>query len=378
VLAPALVPLGCGGNERASGVQLVASSRLSAGASHTCLLAEDGHVSCWGSNVDGQLGTGDTVDRSAPVAVTGIADAVAVSAGSYHACVVLANRGVSCWGWDSYGQVGTDPVTASPNAFVVPGLSHVTAVATGGYHTCALDLMGAGQCWGQNDLGQLGTGATANSVTPRHVFSLPKSGQITAGGRHSCTIVRDGFHDGTVQCWGSNNSGELGDGSTAERVFPVVVSGLDGAVAVTAGFNHTCALLDDGSVQCWGANEHGQLGDGGESGAQSAQPVQVHGLRAKAIAAGYNHTCAIVQSGAALCWGANSAGQLGDGTTVDRAEPVSVRDLLDVTDLAGGAFHSCARTADRNVFCWGLNESGQLGDGTSTPHSLPAPILEQP
>jgi len=377
VLMLALFPIGCGSRMPAANLEGTTTSRLSAGASHTCLLKEDGSVSCWGSNVDGQLGSGDTVDRNAPVSVTGIEHAVAVSAGSYHACVVLADGSASCWGWDSYGQVGKQPVTASPLASTIPELSHVSAVATGGYHSCALDDEAGGHCWGQNDVGQLGNGANTSTIVPSSVFSLPKSKQIAAGGRHSCSVVQDGFHDGTVQCWGNNDSGELGDGSTTERVFPTLVSNLETAVAVAAGFNHTCALLSDGRIECWGANEHGQLGDGGESGTHSAEPVEVPGLRATAVAAGYNHTCAVLTNGEAMCWGANSAAQLGDGTTIDRAEPVRVLELSDVTSIAGGAFHSCAQTAAGAVFCWGLNESGQLGDGTLNPHTVPAPILEQ-
>lgn len=377
VLLVALV-VGCGSPARASSAVTPAVSQLAAGASHTCVVTEQGRVACWGSNVDGQLGDGSTEDRSTPAPVLGVENALGVASGSYHACALLADGTAQCWGWNSYGQVGAEASIASTTATPVAGLERLIGIAAGGYHSCALDDAGKGSAWGQNDLGQLGDGGTRARATPAAVFSLPKSAAIAAGGRHSCALVKDGFHDGTVQCWGANGSGELGDGSTEARAFPVPVVGITDAVAISAGFTHSCALRANGEVACWGANDHGELGDGGQSGAQSAIPVKVAGLTATRIATGYNHSCALASDGKVACWGANAAAQLGDGTTMDRFEPTPVLGLSQATALAGGAFHTCALTREHGVSCWGLNDSGQLGDGTTAPHALPAPILGLP
>jgi alpha-tubulin suppressor-like RCC1 family protein len=374
----AICAAGCGGPAHASAAPPSAVPQLAAGASHTCVVTSASQVSCWGSNVDGQLGDGNTGDQSVPATVLGIESARGVVAGSYHACALIGDGSAECWGWNSYGQVGAQASIARTTAAPVADLAGVTGVATGGYHSCALAQGGTGSCWGQNDLGQLGDGSSLDRDSPAAVFSLPKSDVIAAGGRHSCAVVHDGFHDGTVQCWGANGTGELGDGSEEERTFPVPVLGLSDAVAVTAGFTHSCALRQSGRILCWGANDHGQLGDGGESGAASSVPVLVQGLQATAVAAGYNHTCAILPNGTVACWGANGAGQLGDGTTLDRSEPTTVRGLQGAAHIAGGAFHTCAATGAGIVLCWGLNDSGQLGDGTTAPHSEPAPVLDLP
>lgn len=371
-----LLPLSCAHNAPQTAALSVSQTRISAGASHTCVLSDTSELSCWGSNVDGQLGDGTTQDRHAAVVVLGVSGATAVSAGSYHGCALLQSEEVSCWGWNSFGQTGTEAGLALRRASTVDGLMHVRAIASGGYHSCALSTDGSGRCWGQNDVGQLGDGGELDHSMPAAVFALPASSQIVAGGRHGCALVKDGFHDGTVQCWGSNDAGELGDGTTERRPIPTLVAGVNDALQLAAGFTHTCALHRDQSVSCWGANDQGQLGDGGASGGYSPTPQHVADLRATAIAAGYNHTCAIrAQDRKLACWGANSAGQLGDGTRTSRSTLVVVSGLDAVAEAAGGSFHTCALTGRGGIQCWGENDAGQLGDGTTTPHALPAPIV---
>jgi alpha-tubulin suppressor-like RCC1 family protein len=144
---------------------------------------------------------------------------------------------------------------------------------------------------------------------------------LGAGDRHTCALLADG----RVQCWGYNRAGQLGDGTTTQRSTPTTVTGLGGrATALAAGWSHTCALLADGRVQCWGNNSLGQLGDGTTT--QRSTPTTVTGLggMATALAAGGEHTCALLEGGRVQCWGYNSAGQLGDGTTTSRSTPVTV------------------------------------------------------
>ena len=212
--------------------------------------------------------------------------------------------------------------------------------------------------------------------------------QVVAGGSHACVLR----HDGAVKCWGANGSGQLGLGDTAARgdganeladTLPIVsLGGGRTATAVAAGTSHTCALLDNGTVKCWGANGSGQLGLGdtaarGDSAGEMGDSLPAvslgTGRSAVAIAAGDQHTCALLDDGAVKCWGANASGQLGLGDTIARGDGASeMGDNLPSVDLgtgrtataiAAGGTHTCALLDDGVVKCWGANASGQLGLG---------------
>jgi alpha-tubulin suppressor-like RCC1 family protein len=300
------------------------------GGSHICALTSESTVKCWGTNTYGQLGDGTTTGRDAPVDVC---------------------------------ATGTAPpcTPASDNV-----LSGVTAIAVGGEHTCALlDAGGALKCWGRNNVGQLGDGTTATRTTPVDVSNLGSGvAAISAGSAYTCALTSAGG----VKCWGRNNQGQLGDGTTTDRDEPADVPGLtSGVAAVAAGTSHTCAITTAGGLKCWGLNSQGQLGDGTNTGRTT--PVDASGLSSgvTAVAPGNFHTCAVVEGGV-KCWGFNNYGQLGDGTTTRRFTPVI--DVLGLTSgvaaVAAGGSHSCALTSAGAVKCWGRNRTGQLGDGTST------------
>ena len=296
-----------------------------AGAEHTCGLGFGGSVKCWGTNFAGQLGDGTNVDRNAPVDVVGLGRGVtAIATGSEHTCAVIAG-GVRCWGANFSGQLG-DGTNANRNSPVdVSGLSWgVTAIAAGAEHTCAV-VAGGVKCWGANFSGQLGDGTNANHNTPTDVSGpgLPVTA-LAAGGSHTCALSAGG----AVKCWGTNFTGQLGDGSNVGRNAPVDVLGLPRRVtAIAVGGSHTCALSAAGAVSCWGTNSSGQLGDGTRAHRNVPVAVSRLGRGMTAIAAGGEHTCALTDLGAMQCWGANASGQLGDGTNVSRDAPVDVAGL---------------------------------------------------
>lgn len=231
-----------------------------------------GSLRCWGSNGYGQLGNASyTPIASSPVLIP-VWGTAAISAGFGHTCRRGSSGGVDCWGLNNYGQVGNN---GSSNVWWPAGLTitDATSVSAGGFHTCAARSSGAVLCWGSNSYGQLGTGTTSDVLTPMTVNGLADVTAVSAGGSGYTCALRT---DGSVQCWGSNNYGQLGNGSTSNAMSPMTVSNLSGVTEISAGGNHTCALRAGGEVQCWGSNAHGQLGN--LSMASSPIPVSVMGL----------------------------------------------------------------------------------------------------
>jgi alpha-tubulin suppressor-like RCC1 family protein len=240
-----------------------------------------------------------------------------------------------------------------------PALRPITAVATGDFHSCALLADGTARCWGRNDDGQLGNGTTTDSSTPVTVTGLTDAVAMTAWRGHSCALLADG----TARCWGRNDSGQLGNGTTTDSSTPVT-----DAVAISTAGDHTCALLADHTVACWGRNDSGQLGNGTTT--DSSTPVTVTGLTdVTAIAAGTT-TCALLAVRSVRCWGRLP----GSGTGVFSSATVPIDGLGNVAAISSGDTHTCALLADHTAVCWGENRSGQLGNGSDTASSVPVAV----
>lgn len=386
------------------------------GFNHTCALLSGGIVKCWGNNIHGQLGLGDTETRGdapgemgaslPPVDLGAGAVVTALAAGDQHTCALLVGGVVKCWGNGFFGQLGlgdTEPRgdeagemgDALPPVDLGPGLT-ATAISASGLHTCALLSNGAVKCWGYDALGQLGLGTTAwVGDEPGELAASPgvDLGQgvvavaVATSYDHSCALLSGG----AVKCWGDNASGQLGLGDTLSRgdepgemgdALPAAQLGPGvTAVSITAGYATTCALLSSGAVKCWGLNNGGQLGLGdiqnrgdasGEMGDALLAVDLGQGVTALSVVAAHDHVCALLSSGAVKCWGSNDHGHLGQGDLVWRGnEPGEMGDALPAVDLGpgavpsalhGGEYHTCSILGAR-MKCWGNNLAGQLGLG---------------
>jgi alpha-tubulin suppressor-like RCC1 family protein len=286
------------------------------GYDHSCAVLSDGGLSCWGSNAQGQLGTGTSVGSASPVPVPGLTNVTNVDVGGLpgHTCALTASHSVYCW-----GNASSDPSDPENAKRATPQLvSQLVAVAAGvsvgGKHSCALLTFGTVECWGDNAYGQLGNGTLLNADAPSASLNAGAT-LLAAGGNNTCVITPEM----RVECWGSNSAGQLGNsavqvGPGFASSGPVTVEGIESATRLSVGSAHACATLAQGTVQCWGDNRNGELGNG--STVDSTQPVSVSGIAtARGIAAGGYHTCALTETGRVYCWGSNLLGQLGLGTT---------------------------------------------------------------
>jgi alpha-tubulin suppressor-like RCC1 family protein len=373
--------------------ELTGVIQLDAGGKHACAVTSGGGAKCWGLNFKGQLGDGTNSHRSAANDVAGLTSGVASVAASRgwvtdsgeglgHSCAVTVSGGVKCWGANDYGQLGDGTTTSRLTPVDVTGLSApATAVATGWIHTCALLQGGAVQCWGRNQAGELGDGTTTQRTTPVGVSGLASgTAEIAAGPAFTCALTSGG----AIKCWGANNKGQLGDGTTTDRLAPVDVVGLGiGVVRVTVGgilpssgptSGHSCAITTSGGVKCWGSNNVGQLGEG--SVTDRLTPFDVQGLTSGAVgvsaggtrsyfySGAVGHSCAVTSGGEVRCWGSDSCGKLGDGggpggdpfcdSSGYSSVPVSVTvPSAPASAVSAGGNITCAIASAGRVTCWG-------------------------
>ncbi|MFV8750682.1 RCC1 domain-containing protein [Nannocystaceae bacterium ST9] len=321
------------------------ATSISVGGQHTCALLQDGGLRCWGLADRGQLGYGNLSNLGDDESLVGLAGigippVIAVRTGSRHTCARLGGGTVRCWGKNDAGELGyaTSGVVLEdslPGSDVDLG-GATTLLELGWNHACARFIDGGMRCWGWGDSGRLGLAslttigddevpATAGlvSAVPIGLPANTEIADVSLGGNHGCALLQGGY----VLCWGANASGQLGQGDVAivgddetpASRPPVQMNG--SAVQVAAGGSHTCALLDDGKVRCWGDNSVGQLGLGntmniGDDELPSAVDPVMLGGAAKQIAAGANHTCALLTSNEVVCWGQNNFNQLGLGSSV--------------------------------------------------------------
>ena len=367
---------------------------LDAGYEQTCAVSYEGDLYCWGLNNHGQLGIGNTTNQSSPQLVDDTANWKQIAAGRLYSCFLDTSNNVYCTGENAEGQLGIGFQT-SPFTETGSSVGGFATVATGYNHACGLSDSDELYCWGDNSYGQLGDGTTTDRDVPTQVGSNSDWLSIQTGAYFTCG-TRDATEGETAFCWGLNNEGQLGIGSTTSQSSPSKVGSGSGDPdlaegvfsRLTLGEAHACGYEDFGYGEwmCWGRNDYGQLGD--NSTTDRTSPVGIDetdanlsGASAWELIAGGNHTChgrrAGVSGNNLRCWGLNSSGQLGDNTTTNRLRPQSSTVYGDpnARDIGTGNDHTCYQHYnDSKLYCFGENGSGQLGDGSYTDSSIPVEI----
>ncbi|MFN7002096.1 MAG: Ig-like domain repeat protein [Roseinatronobacter sp.] len=373
-----------------SPIQLVISNdttqiaQIAVGGEHACALTFGGEVYCWGSNARGQLGDGNRDDRFRARPVQGLRQAVTqISMGLNHSCALLANARVFCWGDNRAGQLGDSAAGAfSTVPVAVARAGGSTSIATPGNSSCLLDGNRAMQCWGNNGHGQLGIASTDHQDTPRRVRRLEGNmlAMATGGvGQHNCALNEIG----RAFCWGRNHFGQVGDGTLSSRSVPTRVdlrTGRDWQEIAIGGL-HGCARNAAGRSFCWGANQSGELGDGTTDSSLTAVAVSGLGQGTQALAVGQDFSCALNSVGRAFCWGSNQSGRLGTGAAQRRNEtsPARVRGLgTGNQQISAGTASACVLDASGTVLCWGSNSAGQLGNPADGFSSVPVRVRGLP
>ena len=328
-----------------------------------CVIQSGGSVWCWASYISSDPGYNGVI---APLPIEGLGKAaVQVSRYGYYSCAVLSDGSIKCWGANNNGNLGDGTTTGRSTPVTVINLGGTaTQVSTGPSRTCALLSDGTIQCWGSNFSGALGNGNTTDSYTPVAVQGVTGAVSVSNGDSFSCALL----NDGTVKCWGINGSGQLGDSTTTNRSTSVAVQGLGGVVtAIAVGLNHSCALLNDGTIKCWGSNNNGKLGDNSTTNRLTAVSVQNLGGVATAVQAGAEHTCALLNDGTVKCWGNNNEAQLGNNSFISTLIPVSVQNLgTSVTSIGLGYMQGCALLSTGSVKCWGASGVDTFGKKVMT------------
>ncbi|HEX6315275.1 MAG TPA: Ig-like domain-containing protein [Gemmatimonadaceae bacterium] len=287
-----------------------------------------------------------------------------------------------CWGLSDVGQTGATPDSTCfadlgeqqpcilpPKRMNRPELQF-TSISAGGSFACGIASDQHLYCWGDDEFGQIGNGSTGAGETPSlATVKSERFAMVSAGSNHACALNLTG----RAFCWGNDERGQLGDNRTINSTTPIPIA--DSTLTFTmisAGDRHTCGVTTNGNAYCWGEGNNGQLGNG--AGVASSIPVLVGGIAFTSVSAGRLHTCGVSTSGTVHCWGANSLGQLGNGGSSPQLSPITVPGLAGVSAISAGDDHTCA-IAGGAVRCWGSSSWGQVGDGNASPHTVFAPVL---
>lgn len=394
------------GGEIETGNCAVVWKEISAGWNHTCALASNGLVYCWGYNYYGQLGNNSVNASETPVAVSMVGELAgkkfkSISAGHAYTCGISSDDYAYCWGFNSLGEIGNNSVIDSH--FPVPvyrsgslnGLT-VKSISAGAGHTCAIASDNNAYCWGSGGHGELGTNPSGSSSFP---VAVDRSGNLSGKSISSIDTKGTNFTCATSTesrgyCWGYNEIGQLGDNTGSNRPLPTeiyMLGALSGktVLSISANGAHACAIASDNIAYCWGENNYGQLGINSASQYRLGPNITymagaLNNKTVKSVTTGLLHTCAIASDNNPYCWGQGSYAQIGDGnyTEINRAAvAVNIAGALSGKSVkkisSGEDNYSCVIASDNQAYCWGQNTNYQLGNGSvsyaPTPMLVPSP-----
>lgn len=351
---------------------------VATGNNHTLAIKTDGTLWAWGYNYYGQLGLGDMTQRNIPVQVGNLTDWQDVTTGDGFTLALKTNGTLWSWGTNSFGQLGLGDNVQRTTPSQIGLDSNWLTVFAGGYNSLAIKADGTLWSWGHNSNHQLGLGDTTQRKTPIQVGTDMDWQSVSAGAAFG--IARK--TGGTLWAWGYNGNAQLGLGDTTERTLPTQIGSDTSWQSVHAGSYHVVATKADNSVWAWGFNYYGQLGVGDY--AQHQSPTQVSAaVNWQGITTGTCQTLFAKTDGSIWATGVNDNGQLGDGTVSQRSTPIKVirgvtasSPLSDVKKIADGFQHTLAIKNDKTIWAWGKNDYGQLGNGTTLANSSPAQVKD--
>jgi len=358
-----------------------------------------GTAYCWGANDYGQYGSGSATTSNLPTAIStsGVLAGKTIddiSVGVYNACVHTTESKIYCAGGGSRGQLGNGSI-ADSTVMVAPTMTGVLSgktinkISLGSNYMCAIASDSKAYCWGIGSSGQIGNNTTTTNnttpvaVTATGVLSGKTITDISSGYSNVCALDSTG----KAYCWGQGGQGQLGNGSIANSLLPVAVTS-SGTLAgktlikIYSGLNNACAIDTDGALYCWGQNQYGQLGNGLTANLTTPTLVPMTGLLSGKtildVSPGNYHTCVIASDNQIYCWGHNTSGQLGNGSTTDSLSPVAV-DVLGVLSgktvqlIGHGAYRdfNCVKASDGQIYCWGINGRGEFGNNTVSASAVP-------
>lgn len=354
--------------------------KISMGVGYSSAITEFGSLYTWGDNEYGQLGDGTTADKYVPTLINSFdgEKVIAVDLGQDHSAAITETGKLYTWGHNQHGQLGNGNTYNRTTPTLIDSFNgeKVIAISLGGYTSAAITESGKLYMWGENDYGQLGNGLTIDRSFPLWInrFNGEKIVTVSLGSGHSSAITESG----KLYTWGDNDFGQLGDGTTVEKHTPRLIDRFNGekVIAVSLGVEHSAAITESGKLYTWGYNYYGQLGNG-STDERHIPTCIISGKKVVDVSLGWAHSAALIESGELYTWGSNSEGKLGDGTTIPKHYPILI-DMFGgekVVAISISDHHSAAITETGKLYTWGNNFYGQLGIGPTSSRSVPTNVI---
>ena len=354
---------------------------IAAGVNHSLAVTKNGEVYAWGANKYGQLGIGTLEEKLFPVKINNLSDIISVSVGEFHSLALTKNGEVYAWGANNHGQLGLGDTTSRVIPVKINALTDIIAISAGWGHSMALNKKGEVFVWGENYFGELGSDGK-DKLLPEKIAGLSDIVAISSGQFFFLAVNSAG----ETFAWGYDGYGELGIGviDYETTYSPVKIDSLSNVAFISAGKDRSIAVTKTGELYTWGCNDGNILGT--DKVNDQSTPVKIdnippvlapicrNGRCIKKVSAGGEHVLALSKKGNIFAWGANSAGELGNGTNESSNIPVKIDNITGIKDISSGGWHSLILTDNGDVYAWGNNYDGELGIGDNKNRNIPTKI----